>query len=426
MTDSFESLVNDFLESSSTEILSQITEILREQTNQSLATFISSSFQPLTALEQWAWKYLSQPKDLLFNEEFFNVLALFNFQYIFQTNDIDTDLKSKLLIPSTIDIFDRIFDHLKTLTDDNDRYYFILSQWFDNLAYLIHENIQLETSPILIHLCESIGRDYLLSQQYKFYLAELSNSQLPLSIFTTKQLFYLKTCSFLFRMYICSTHEKTEFQCDYIFDQYGKDFLQIILVHHHTVESWNDELLTCIAHLIDFICACCWWGYDRAVFIEKLVLSEQLFHDYVRSLINILGYREFHERISSTWSNNETILIDSTCIFLIGALFEMKNLGCFLRSETNLSSIVLNIAQKSTYDRISICAYGVLAEILSDDQLREVKISDNISKFFFQVLELAWKHPSQRYRRLPITQLLVGRNQKILSFLQMLIRMVFF
>jgi hypothetical protein len=205
-----------------------------------------------------------------------------------------------------------------------------------------------------------------------------------------------------------SKDDKDSFKGDELLDYFGNDYLQIILVHNRTVNSWSKQLLTCITHLTDFICACCWWESDRAIYIKKLVSSETLFYDYIQGLIHILSYKVFHECITSQWCNDETILIDSTCIFLIGALFEIKGLSCFIRSETILSNIILEIVQKSCYDRISICAYGILAEILSDEQLKEVKITDNISEFFFEILELAWNHPTQRYKRLPIAQLLTG------------------
>ncbi|CAF5200636.1 unnamed protein product, partial [Rotaria magnacalcarata] len=144
------------------------------------------------------------------------------------------------------------------------------------------------------------------------------------------------------------------------------------------------------------------------MYIKNLVASEQIVYDHIQGLIRIVGYKPFHERITSQWCNEETILIDSTFIFFMGALMQIKNLACFIRSETSLSNIILAIAQKSCYDRISVCGYGILAEILSDEQLKQVQITDNISDFFFRILELAWSHPTQRYKRIPIPQLLTG------------------
>lgn len=86
-----------------------------------------------------------------------------------------------------------------------------------------------------------------------------------------------------------------------------------------------------------------------------------------------------------------------------------KNLSCFIRAETNLSIFLLQIAEVSLYDRISMCAYGILAEILSDKQLKEVQVTDQIFAFFCNILEQAWKHPDQRYKRIGIPQLLRGQ-----------------
>ena len=411
MEKSFDRLVNDLSQSS--EVLPEIIEYLREQTNDRLSSFASQSLSSLIQLEHWTWDVFTEESHSWTNQpnymQLFRLLGSLNYQIIFQKKDLDANAKSSLLIPPTTDILQKVFDQIELIEDENDRYFVIISRWFDNLAFFIHEYTQFEISPVFIYLGQHIGRHYLLSSQYKFYLTELAQSQIPQSIFTAKQLFYIKTCSFFFRMFICSNVDKQPFRAEDFLTKYGNDYLEIILVHHHTVQSWNKELFICIAHLIDLTCAFCWWGNDRAVYMEILVSSEQLFYDYIRALIVIIGYRPFHERISSQWCNDQTILIDSTCIFLIGALFQMKNLACFLRSETKLSKIILEIAQISSYDRISICAYGILAEILSDQQLREVKITENISEFFFQTLESAWKHPTQCYKRLPIAQLLTGR-----------------
>ena len=404
----------------SEEVLPEIAQHLREPRNeQEFSSFVTQSLESLIELERWTWNLFTQPSHPWSNQsdhvEFLHALASWNFQMIFQKSDLDAETKSSLLIPETTDILTKIFNEIEQIEDENDPYFTLLSRWLDNLAYFIHEYTQFETSPIFLYLGQHLGHHYLLTDQYKFYLMQLEQSQIPQSIFSSKQLFYIKTCSFVFRMFICSNIDRQPFQAEDFLRQYGNNYLQIILIHHHTVASWSHELFVCITHLIDLICAFCWWGNDRADYVTILVSSEQFFYDYIRALVAIVGYRPFHEQIRSQWCNDQTILIDSSCIFLIGALFQMKNLACFLRSETRLSKIMLEIAQKSTLDRISICAYGILAEILSDEQLREVKITENISEFFFHTLELAWNHPKQCYKRLPIAQLLTG---KIICFVQ--------
>ncbi|CAM4807500.1 unnamed protein product [Rotaria magnacalcarata] len=394
------------------DIFSQIKCYLQQQTNDVLPSFISQSFQSLFTLEHWAWKLLSQDFHKFINQshylELFHSLGQLNFRLVFKRDQIEANIKSSLLIPENIQWIDQMFDQFDKIEDQNDPFFTIISLWLDNISYLIHEHTQFENLPIIIHLCERIGKDFILSNQYKTYLTQLCQIEISQSIFTTKQLFYIRTCSFMFRMYICSIVDKSPFQGEELLHRYGDDYLQMISIHSYTVNSWSQELLICIAHLIDFICACCWWGTEKAMYIKNLVASEQIVYDHIQGLIRIVGYKPFHERITSQWCNEETILIDSTFIFFMGALMQIKNLACFIRSETSLSNIILAIAQKSCYDRISVCGYGILAEILSDEQLKQVQITDNISDFFFRILELAWSHPTQRYKRIPIPQLLTG------------------
>ncbi|CAF1563988.1 unnamed protein product [Rotaria sp. Silwood1] len=394
------------------DIFQQIKNYLQQQTNDLLPSFISQSFQSLVILEHWAWKLLSHNFHQFINQtnylELFHCLGLFNYMLIFNNKQIEAHIKLSLIIPDNIQLIDEIFNQIEKIKNFNDPFYTIISCWFENISYLIHEHTQFETSSIFIHICQRLGHNYLLSDQYKDYLKQLCQKDISQIIFTTKQLFYIKTCSFVFRMYICSIIDKTPFKGDELLKRYGNDYLQIILIHSYTVDTWNQQLLTCITHLIDFICACCWWGTEKAIYIKILLSSETIIYEHIQGLIRIVGCKKFHERIASQWCNDETILIDSIFIFFMGSLLQIKNLSCFIRSETILSNIILAIAQKSCYDRISVCAYGILAEILSDEQLKEVTITDNISEFFFRILELAWNHPTQRYKRIPIPQLLTG------------------
>ncbi|CAF4987808.1 unnamed protein product, partial [Rotaria sp. Silwood1] len=132
-----------------------------------------------------------------------------------------------------------------------------------------------------------------------------------------------------------------------------------------------------------------------------------LMYDHILALIRIVSYRPFHQCISAQWYNDETLLIDSILVFLFGAL-EIQNMRCFISSQTNLFATLLVIAQTSPYDRICICAYGFLAEILTDEQMKELKITENISGFFFNILEQAWKDPTKRCKTIPIPHLLKG------------------
>ncbi|CAF3990233.1 unnamed protein product [Rotaria magnacalcarata] len=274
------------------DIFSQIKCYLQQQTNDVLPSFISQSFQSLFTLEHWAWKLLSQDFHKFINQshylELFHSLGQLNFRLVFKRDQIEANIKSSLLIPENIQWIDQMFDQFDKIEDQNDPFFTIISLWLDNISYLIHEHTQFENLPIIIHLCERIGKDFILSNQYKTYLTQLCQIEISQSIFTTKQLFYIRTCSFMFRMYICSIVDKSPFQGEELLHRYGDDYLQMISIHSYTVNSWSQELLICIAHLIDFICACCWWGTEKAMYIKNLVASEQIVYDHIQGLIRIV------------------------------------------------------------------------------------------------------------------------------------------
>ena len=52
-----------------------------------------------------------------------------------------------------------------------------------------------------------------------------------------------------------------------------------------------------------------------------------------------------------------------------------------------LSDILITIAETSVYDKICLYAYGILGEILTDEQLKDLKIVDSIGRYFFNMLK---------------------------------------
>lgn len=177
--------------------------------------------------------------------------------------------------------------------------------------------------------------------------------------------------------------------------------------------------MTCIAHLTNLISACCWCGHERAVHVQRLVSTGQLFYDYLQALASILAYEPFQRQINSSWPNNETILIAAALVFILGALSQIENIDFFMRSNTNLPDTLLSITQKSSCDRISICACGILVQVLSGRQLRKMKITESTFDYFFGILEYAWKHPMQRYQQISITHLLTGEDSAQLDSLSL-------
>ena len=122
---------------------------------------------------------------------------------------------------------------------------------------------------------------------------------------------------------------------------------------------------------------------------------------HVEDLIRILAHPSLRQQIGPLQSNDETVLIFSILLSLIMIL---KNLTitCFLRSKTIIQEVLLNLAENSPNEVVSLRAYGNLSRIVTNEQLKALRIGDGIVRFFFQMMDEAWRHPSKRYRRIPI------------------------
>ncbi|CAF3979026.1 unnamed protein product, partial [Rotaria sordida] len=207
--------------------------------------------------------------------------------------------------------------------------------------------------------------------------------------------------------YFSLTPQDFLYTAEQIIEYIADDYAQIILVHSYTVKSWSRELLGCVSSLIGLICACCWWGREEAHHIKKIVSTDLTLYDHVSALIRIISYKPFHKCIDGQWPNVETILIDSIITFLRGAI-DAEKLSCFIRLTTSLPDTLTSLVQTAPYDRIVLCAHGLLAEILTDEQLKELKIVRNIRRSCFDIIEQAWKDPSQKYQHIPLVHILRG------------------
>ncbi|CAF1048086.1 unnamed protein product [Adineta steineri] len=388
------------------DILCKITNIFQNVDNESLLQIISDNFNSLFTLEHWAWKILSSDFYQWINQskyfELFNNLAAFNKKLIFTSIKIDSEKKASLLIPQTKELIKDIFEQIEKHNNDNDSYFIIISLWLDNLSYFMYEDTQYLMSTIITDMEYVISSKFVMVDQYKFYLNQLHHS-----ILTYKQLFYLRTCSFFISSYLFCKHQKFPFTGDDILRYLADDYLELIEFHSFTIQSWNKELLSCITHSINFICSCCSWGSDREKCIKILLPSIDISHKYIQSLIRIIGYKPFYEQIQVQRSNDETILIDVILNFLL-AISEVCDLVCFMRYETKLLEILLLLVETSKHIRINLYAYGMLGQLLSDEHLKELKITNDISEYFFYMLEHAWNHPEHNFQRTSVPQLLRG------------------
>jgi hypothetical protein len=413
MKDNFEQLVAALnISPLSTDVLHQIAHILKQQINELLSLFVSQSFQSLLVLQQWAWQLLCQDSDQWINEpyyqELFHTLALFNKELIFNNDNIEVDIKISLLFPVTIDQINNIFQQIENSNDDNDPFITVVSLWFDNHSYFIHENPHCNKLSITDHINLYIARNYMMSKQFQFYLSQLRQSHVPESIFPAKMLFYIKTCLCSLFSYLGTKIHHFPYAANEMLRYLSDDYLHIIHVHNRTVAIWNKDLLACIGHLMAVIAKCYWFHAKNGTQMKILFPTEQITYDHVEELIRILAHKSFHPKIKAVRSNDETILIDSILMVLMN-IVQIENINWFFRSNTTIQDVILTVAETSLYDEISLRAYTILGEVLTDEQLKELNIADTMAGFFFNMLEQAWHHPSKEYKQIPIEYLLKGK-----------------
>ncbi|CAF1568819.1 unnamed protein product, partial [Adineta steineri] len=410
MDGNFEQLINALsIIPLSIDTLQKITFLIKQQTSETITLFITESLQSLLALKEWIWQRFSHDCFKWIKQSdyitLFNTLALFNKNLIFNYENIESDVKASLLIPNTIDEINIIFQQINQSKNDNDLFIIIVSSWFDNLSSFLREYPDYGTSPILCHINQYIARNYIMTDQFKFYIKQLQQSNLLPSIFTDKQLFYISTCSYSVYSYLSAYTHNFIFTPEEFLLHFGNEYLQIILMHTQTIEKWNNKFLNCISHLTGFILSCYWWCEDKSARVKILFPTEQTMYDFIQVLIRIISYEPFQEKLKTEQLNDETIFLTIGLKFLL-TLLQTQNVTDFVRTDLTLPNTLFKLAELSTYHVISLNVYAILGEILSDEKLKELTVVDQVDNFFYSILEQAWHHPLKKYKQLPIVLLL--------------------
>ncbi|CAM4833177.1 unnamed protein product [Rotaria magnacalcarata] len=394
----------------STDVLDQIVFLLQQQTDQSVSSFVSSSLPSLLILERWAWEVFSQESHGWIHEpsyqQLFRTLAIFNEKLIFNCGDIEIETKRSLLFSVTIEQINSIFMHIERSTNDNDPFIAFSSLWLDNYSYFLFDN-PLYTSPIIDHIGHHIFNKYVLSKEYKIYLTQLRQSHLSHTIFTTKFLFYIATCSSFFSSFIICEINDLSYTTDEIIQYLSEDYLEIIHVHSYTVASWSKDLLSCITKLIDVIAGCCWWNGEEKTHMEIIFRTEKIAFDHVEDLMRIISHEPFYKQVKKDRSNDETILVGSI-LTLSMLIIRMKNMHLLSRLNATIRNTILSIIETAINDEVVLCGYGVLCEVLTDEELKDLKMADNICNYFLQMLEDAWNQIKKQYKQIPMVLLLKG------------------
>ncbi|CAF4700898.1 unnamed protein product, partial [Rotaria socialis] len=308
-------------------------------------------------------------------------------------------------MPDTANQINWIFKEINHIVDDNDPFIVLVSLWLDNLAFFICENPQFDTLLMMCHTNQYIGRQYVITDQFKFYLTQLEQANVSQVIFTKKQLFYIKTCSFLLGSYLVAKPQNYIFTAEEILNHISDQYLNIINIHSHTMASWSKELMICITYLTNLVCICCWWSEETSMPIKTLFSTEQISNDLIQGLIRIVCYEPFHEEIQNEQLHDELSLIEPILkLFLV--ILQTQNTSYYFRSNIFLPEILLTLAESSSHEKHSLCAYAILGEILTDEKLKDLKFADSMYAFFLNLLEKGWHHPLKRFKRMPVIYLL--------------------
>ena len=412
MKNNFDQLICSLLKPPlSTDVLHQINLILIQQTEQSLSPFVSQSFQSLLILQQWTWQLLSQ--DSLewikepYYQELFYTLASFNKMLIFTSDKIEDNIKASLLISESVDQLNKIFKNIDQCVNDDNPYITFVSLWFDNHSYFLYSNPQYVALSVIDHIGEYFLRNYMMNKQYKFYLTQLRQPEIAEEIFTGKMLLYIKTCSFYLYAYMGIKCNGLCITIGELLRYIRDDYLQIVHIHSYTIASWPNEFIGCIGHLIAFISTCFLLDEQKETDMKILFPTEESICQHVQDLFNIIAHTSFYKQIKSERLNNETILLDAIIAILI-IIVRTQNINWFLRLDTRKQEIFLTLAEVSFNDKICLQIYGMLGMILPDEQLKQLKIVDSMSGFYFKMLQQAWQHPSKKYKHVLILNMLRG------------------
>lgn len=412
MANDFDKLVCDLCASpTSIDVVHNLSSFIKQQTIELLDGFISQSYKVLLTLERWSWQLLSADTLQWIDEtayiELLHTLALFNHSLIFNCNILDGSSKAALLLPESMDQINRILQHIEHNTDENSPYLMILSRFLNNHSYFLLDHFQYSTLDIIDHLGKHFTRNSIMSPQFKHYLTELQHPHVIQTKIPAKMLFYLKTSAFYFHMYLSTRYRNFPYTSDEMVRHLRDYYLRIIHMHVPTIEQWSEEFLACIAHLVALLCRCCWWGGKIVVPMKILLPTEQIACEYVQDLMKILAHAPIYKKIRNQSSNDETILFESTIFFLFQVV-ETQSINWLFRSNAFYQETLLTVAQLGLNDIICLGAYNIMGVVLTDAEIKELKICDGAVALASNMLGKAWHESSQMYKQVSIVNILQG------------------
>jgi hypothetical protein len=109
--------------------------------------------------------------------------------------------------------------------------------------------------------------------------------------------------------------------------------------------------------------------------------------------MRIVAHTPLYQKIKTHRSNDETVLLEASLLFIIDTI-QTNNINWLFRSKTSYQKILLTVAELSINDVICIAVYHIMGIVLTDEQMKELKMNDGAAEFSFNMLEKAWSHPA--------------------------------
>ncbi|CAF1287187.1 unnamed protein product [Didymodactylos carnosus] len=350
----------------------------------------------LNLMNQWCIQNSPYKQD---EYELVKSVALLNMKITM--SEIELSVKCALLLDELcLKVFNNIFLHMDNFNENN-LYLNNISLWLDTLAYFEHEHSSFTIVQQYFISLNRIISEFVMSGTYKNYLIKLTKTNVDNEI-SPKQLFYISSCSLSMGVHLYS-----QFDMEVVFNEKQFNLLipsyrEFIIESVKNIHQWSHNYLSCVTNILVLStfsnCHSC---------TSNLIQFFQ--HDcaYFQALIDILHYEPIRENIVSSWSNMETILIDTIISFLMICIHGLNgDIICLLR-KLSLPDICLPLIE-AKFDRICITTYGILAEILTDDDLTKLVFGEHVCDVIFIFLQSAYQNSKQTYKGVPITMILKG------------------
>ncbi|UJR17609.1 hypothetical protein I4U23_004505 [Adineta vaga] len=192
--------------------------------------------------------------------------------------------------------------------------------------------------------------------------------------------FYVSTCSFYYA-FISLLENWIDIIEPLLY--YCRKF--IILHCQSDSEQWSSKVFYCIKSYISLITQYYENLYsNRNGINQRMIKITNISFDnndiYIKSILNILNNKSIQEKLSSTWSNDETITIDMIITYLLRHLYT-------LRSTDTINTLYIFVCRHDLYEPLQTRIFTLLSFILNDTILYELNLIKQITSLYYTRME---------------------------------------